>query len=365
MTIPFLLLVAVITASGQANIWTDIPASSLAAKKPGDLPPAAFRPLSLNHSSLEGFLSAVPLEAATAVNQSSKIILLPMPDGSMQQFRVVESPVMEKALADKFPLIKTYLGKGIDDPAATVRFDWTPLGFHALIIKPEGFVFIEPYNRDNAHQYISYYQKDLPVPADLKLCTMESGADLQKSGREILPNLPSGAQLRTYRLAVAATGEYTAQYGGNVATALAAITTVVNQITLIYEVEVAIRFVLIGNNNLIIYTNAGTDPYSDVVNNPCSTPVRSENQTAIDGAIGAANYDIGHVFTGTNIGGCAAGSVVCGGSKAWGASGVRLGGAFDIGLASHEMGHQFSAAHTFNSNIGSCLGGQYSAATAY
>jgi Metallo-peptidase family M12/Secretion system C-terminal sorting domain len=351
--------------SGQDIIWSDIPTSSLGAKKAGEITPVEFRALSLIIPALESFLTTIPHEAETNVRQSTKFIDLPMPEGTMQRFQIVESPVMEKELSDKFPLIKTFLGKGIDDPTANVRFDWTPLGFHAMIMQQKGFVFIEPYNRDNIQQYISYYQKDLPIPADQKFCTMQSTIETNLSGKGILPQIPSGNQLRTYRLAVAATGEYTAQYGGNVANALAAITTVVNQITLIYEVEVAIRFVLIGNNNLIIYTNAGTDPYSDVVNNPCSTPVRSENQTAIDGVIGLANYDIGHVFTGTNIGGCAAGSVVCGASKAWGASGVRLGSAFDIGLTAHEMGHQFSAGHTFNSNIGSCLGGQYSAPTAY
>ena len=351
--------------SGQANIWSDIDASSLQAKMPGEIPPNSFRALSLNRVSIESFLKTIPLEAQVDVQLSQTIFQLPMPDGSMQQFRVVESPVMEKALAAKYPEIKTYLGKGINDPTSVVRFDWTPLGFHAMIIKPGGFVFIEPFNRTNTQQYISYYQRDLPVPADLKLCSSLGDENFGEQIRNTVPDVASGAQLRTYRLAVAATGEYTAQYGGNVATALAAITTVVNQVTLIYEVEVAIRFALVANNNNIIYTDATTDPFSNTAGSPCSTPIRAENQGAIDGVIGAANYDIGHVFTGTNIGGCAAGSVVCGASKAWGASGVRLGSAFDIGLTAHEIGHQFSAGHTFNSNIGTCLGGQYSASTAY
>ena len=44
----------------------------------------------------------------------------------------------------------------------------------------------------------------------------------------VLP--PTGSQLRTYRLAMAATGEYTAFHGGTVALGLAAIVTSVNRV---------------------------------------------------------------------------------------------------------------------------------------
>jgi len=367
----FFFFSAIITPAGaQTNPWSDIPVSSLSARKTGDTTPVNFRALALDLTVLKNSLASAPLEASLAVRNSQTVIALPLPDGSIRHYRVVESPIMEKDLADKFPEIKTYQGQDIEEPAATVRFDLTPLGFHAMIIRPDGFVFIEPYTRGNIKQYIVYYQKDLPAPLNKKFCELRTAVtnlNLIPGVADRMPGLmvPSGSQLRTYRLAMAATGEYTALNGGTVALALSALATVVNQVDAIYESEVAIRFVLVGNNNKIIFTNAATDPYSNTAGNPCSTPIRSENQTACDDSIGSANYDIGHVFIGTNIGGCAAFSVVCGGSKAWGASGVTNGGAFDVGLTAHEMGHQFSAQHTFNSNIGTCLGAQYAAGAAY
>ena len=54
---------------------------------------------------------------------------------------------MEKSLADRYPELKTYRGQGIDDPTAITRFDWTPSGFHAIILSTRGTILIQPESR--------------------------------------------------------------------------------------------------------------------------------------------------------------------------------------------------------------------------
>uniref|UniRef100_UPI0026F26660 reprolysin-like metallopeptidase n=1 Tax=Ignavibacterium album TaxID=591197 RepID=UPI0026F26660 len=350
----------------QENLWTDKQETEIVPAGERVIIPHTYRTVTLNRSLLTNLLNQAPMEVPNFISQETIEIELPMPDGSMQKFAFVESPVMTPELSAKFPEIKTYLAKGITDPYAVCRFDYTLQGFHAMILSPNGRVFIDPYSKGDIDNYISYYSRDYVKETALFDCELlldesrQSEFDYLKENKLLTP---TGPQLRTYRLAVATTGEYSTYHGGNVSSVMSAVVTTVNRVVGVYETDLAVRMVLVPNNDTLIFLNAATDPYT----NNDGFAMLAQNQTTIDARIGATNYDIGHVFS-TGGGGVAYLGVVCvNGSKARGVTGSPqpIGDPFDIDYVAHEMGHQFGGNHSFNGNAGACSGGNRNASTAY
>lgn len=353
-----------------ANLWSNISETGLDAIGTRYIIPETYRTLELDLQNLSTALTQVPEEKTTSVKNSRFILSLPLPNNSFATFKIVQSPVMAEELAVKYPEIKTYLGQGIDENSdARVRFDVTPAGFHAIIFLSNGTVYIDPYSLGETRYYISYYKREYtPTEERLNLeCTLlgtdsEFGNQIKQLVAEN-PLVMTGPQLRTYRTAIAATGEYTNFHGGTVPLGLAAVVTALNRVTGVYENEVAVRMILIANNDLIIYTNPSTDPYT----NNDGFAMLSQNQTNLDAVIGSANYDIGHVFS-TGGGGVAYLGVICqAGYKAQGVTGLPqpIGDPFYIDYVAHEMGHQYGGNHSFNGNAGSCGGGNRNSSTAY
>ena len=321
-----------------------------------------YQPLMVSMDAVTRTLADAPLEDTPKAN-SPLIVFLPTPDGVFQRFSVVEAPIMEPALAAQFPNIKTYRGQGIDDPWATLRMDHTPQGFHAQVLTPtgRGAWYIDPFTDRDTVLHTSFYKGDLRRTMPWT-CDVLGRNIAMRGGDGGAAERSSGTSLRTLRLAVAATVEYTAFHGGTVALGQAAIVTAINRVTGVYEREVAIRMVLVANNSSLVYTTA-PDPYT----NGNGSTMLAENQSNVDTVIGTANYDIGHVFS-TGGGGVAGLGVVCiGGNKARGVTGspAPTGDAFWIDYVAHEMGHQFDGNHTFNGTGGNCAGGNRNASTAY
>ncbi|MFZ1396303.1 MAG: reprolysin-like metallopeptidase [Candidatus Promineifilaceae bacterium] len=349
-------------AQSADSLWQDVDEALLRMAGERRIMPEVYRTVALNWEALNSLLVNVPDGAAA---RSSEVVLsLPLPNGGYGRFQLYETAVMHPDLAAKFPEIRTYAGIGLDDPTATARLDTTPHGFHAMILSANGRVFIDPLTTASTDLYQSYYASDfIPnLPADFEPDVVIEPEGESEAARPAAVSASSGGTLRTYRLAVAATAEYTIYHGGTKGLALAEITTAINRVTGIYEREVAVRLQLIPNNDLIIYT-ANPDPYT----NDNGFTMLDENQAVLDSVIGTANYDIGHVFS-TGGGGVAVRPSVCSATyKAQGVTGLDdpIGDPFYVDYVAHEMGHQFAGNHTFNSISNACGFGNRYASTAY
>ncbi|HNJ40342.1 MAG TPA: hypothetical protein PKZ53_07625, partial [Acidobacteriota bacterium] len=222
----------------------------------------------LNRTVFARLMASAPMEFSAQARQRQTIMTFPMPDGSFQRFRIEESPIFAPELAAQFPEFKTYHGQGIDDPTAMVRFDWTSKGFHAMVWSAGDRVVIDPEGDGNTDVCVSYSSRDLRRIAESPQCEAverDTAAIFSNQGTELKTveprqsgSLTVGRQLRTFRLALGATGEYTRFHGGTVEAGLAAMTTTVNRINGIYSRELAIRLMLIPQETAIIYTDPAT-----------------------------------------------------------------------------------------------------------
>ncbi len=312
----------------------------------------------LDEANLRLYLNNAPMEFQ---NEGAPLALeIPLPDGTTETFGLVESPNLAPEIAAQHPDIKTYAGNGTIHPEYTIRMNLTSLGLSAIVLDGEGgAVYFEHYTKEDPNLYFSYFTADaIAPPAHLRAkCDMDLEHEMHNAKLDLggASNKSTGASLRTFRLAMAANGEFTIENGGTQASGLAAVTNYVNTINAIYRRELSIHFNLVSGTNLI-YTNPATDPYSNDTG-----PMVDENPVNVNAVIGSANYDIAHVL-GYDVdfgsgGGLAYAGVVCYDPlKAGGASviGSGYGQVFYDQLILHEMGHQFGMNHSYNSVIPVC-----------
>ncbi|MEE6257384.1 M12 family metallo-peptidase [Plantactinospora sonchi] len=360
------------------NPWTAL-GTSATARVPGptDVRVDRYAGFTLDRAAFGTTLESAPAERTTAARTRPLVVPLPTPEGTFQRFELVDSPVMEAGLAARHPEIRTYAGRGLDDPTATVRADLTPLGFHASVRSSDGVWYVDPYSRTDQERYASYYVHDTAHPEDVFV----EREDVAHTAEELADDIPAAAtgaevRLRTYRLALVTDPSYATFFGPENVTA--AKVTLVNRVNQIYEDETAIRLVLVDateKTNLNTPAEA-TGPNGPCGAAPCYTPAQltscgsstlSRNGIVLGQLVGAGNYDVGHIGLGVNGGGVAGLGVVGGANKARGCTGLPtpVGDYFAVDYVAHEIGHQFAGNHTFNGTQWNCSGGNRSAASSY
>jgi formylglycine-generating enzyme required for sulfatase activity len=332
------------------------------------------RALRLDTLAMRRLLDGAPVEAYREADDRRAELPLPMPDGSLRRFRIEESPVVDESLAASYPEIKTYTGYAIDDRATTMRCDLTPQGFHATVIQSDYSVIsihpVSPAAGEAENVAAARYVTESGFTADGRSQTLQCNVQrvnqaLKVAAPEFLSrNLQTGGTLRRYRIAIAATWEYSNTFGGgNTANTVASIVTWLNAVNLIYERELTVRLILV-NEPRIIYSaqrkfTADSDPFTN-----------GNNKKMLDelgpvlASIPNDSFDLAHLL-GMGSGGVAYLGSACQGTRTYNGGPINrgvtsvsesVGNRVDLRLFAHELGHQFGAGHSFNGTYGECNG---------
>lgn len=300
----------------------------------------------------------LPLLQQQLTSSPKTILELPLPDGTDACFTLKNSPLLPPNLQAQYPSIQGYAGQAIfcESTTGSMRLALSTWGVYAFIDTPEGMVILSPVSPDQPTRCEIRYAK--PEITDFVCRIEENIAPPPLPKQQQVVCLSNGNSIREYTLAVAATSAFSANYGGTVASATAQINAVLSAVNLIYERDLAMRFVLPANNNNIIYTNSGSDPFSGISQDLLVA------HSVINTNIGSGNYDAGIVMDYGFSGGSAGVGAACNPNhkaKAWMGDSGNLS-QFII-TVSHEVGHLFSATHSFFGNENYCS--QRSVATAY
>ncbi len=119
-----------------------------------------YRAVTLDKGNMARLLAGAPHERSVKKAESGFIISLPFPDGGYQRFRIVDSPIMEGGLAARHPDIRTFAGKGVDDPSASLRMDISALGLHASVRSSKGNWYVDPLSTSSDTVHASYFTRD-------------------------------------------------------------------------------------------------------------------------------------------------------------------------------------------------------------
>lgn len=305
--------------------------------------------LSTNHLLAQGVpaLSKEKVQAIISDLQAGHHqIDLPIPGGQNESFSFQAEQIMEAGLANQYPEIRAW--RAISPSGWEMYLDHDATQLHLTALKAGQTWFLVPSPSGNAFRY----QK---AGTDTAKQSLNCFADEREYGLAAFPQSNHGsgsgrlqqAHHHVFRVAIAATGEYTIYHGGSKSLAVAKIVSVVNRLNAIFRRDVAISFQLVAGNDQLVFTQPYTDPFTS--GNLYS--LIQENQLLLDQVIGDANYDIGIVFDQAPAGAIAYYNSACqSGYK--GQAAVSLthpdGDAFAVDYVAHEFGHFFGAHHTHN-----------------
>ncbi|MDO4880538.1 MAG: thrombospondin type 3 repeat-containing protein [Capnocytophaga sp.] len=293
------------------------------------------------------------LHNGTARSASNKrTIQIPDGDGKLETFEVEKTRVLSEELAQKYPQIETYSGYSVSNPSKSVSFTWSPSGLSVILEDNMKYTFMQPTNTTGV-QHKVYHRNTEVETMEFRCNTKEDLKAMRTAAQNAMARntFETTNVLRTIRIAIVTTSDFTARFG-NKANTMAQLVSTVQRANQVYRAQMSIQFELVSTEDLIL-DNRNTDPFRRNFNMNWNGSILQE---FLDKNLGTEKYDVGHVFHHTAQPSGNAGCIGCicdakNKGRAFSAGNIRENmdmDLFDIDFFCHELGHQMGANHTHN-----------------
>ena len=360
----FLFFLTISFSVNAQNLWTFEKDTQGFSKAIGFDSNHQIQMVSLDRKQLDTFITKIDSQSSFSEKKQATIDF-PNESGQPEKFSVREVDLLSSELSSEHPNIKTFVGTSLSRKNVHVRWSISPLGVNAMIDSPEGQFFLQPDRSGNENKHL-FYKRGGTLYDDFESlnCLVTADKTVKKSTVQTktqnkqVAKSSSVQTLKTYRIAVSATGEFTQYWGDdddtngtNKEDAYAKIISTINRINQVFQNDLGVQLQLVSDADLL-YDDPDTDPYGSDFN--------EEIQEVLTDSIGEANYDIGHLFDfGSADGNAGTVGNVCRDRFKGSAftshpfvdtsgTGVFLNDYFDIDFVAHEIGHQFGGYHTYS-----------------
>ena len=377
------LVFSSLTFSQTNNSWKKIDISKIDFNGPNRKAelPTQFSIFEFDYNTFVTSLKNVP-KREVSIENSNVIVSIPLPNGELVNYKIVEASSFDEILQARFPNIRSFAGSDVKKPSNIIRFSVSEENGISATIRStsnETTFIIDPFSTDYK-QFIVYDRAFTSGKKGKFNCFTEEEVKQfgpvspQENLEKGILNNADDSILRVYQLAQSCVAEYSNAFGATSAAqvnlVLAAYNATLTRVNGIYEQDFNVTLQIINQSTNVIYYNPATDPYSDgatgsggawnleLQNN------LNANLTGVGTTLAANNavYDIGHLF-GASGGGGNAGCIGCvctnptannqrqkGSGYTSPSGGLPQGDSFDIDYVAHEYGHQFGGNHTFTTS---------------
>jgi len=350
------LLIFSAAGFAQQNNWKKLTSKVETEVRENNVRLSDFTLFTLNVDDIQNQLKNAP-DISAYPSQKGILLNFPNIEGDFDTYEIYESSTMHPDLQNRYSDIKSYLGYKKGDKSSQIRFSVDPyFGFNGMVRSESGIYYIDSHTTDN--KVYKMYDRKKASSLNQFECFFNGESEFKDENIPVQKTVIDALK-RKYRLAITTTTEYTAYIAGQAgvgagtdaqkkAAVLAAVNLAVTRLNEVFERDISVRLQLIANTDALFFIS------TDTFNALSAGQMLPENIAVTNSIIGAANYDLGHLFfkvdNANNNNGLASTPSVCGNSKAGGVTGcvVPVGDPFVIDFVAHEMGHQFGAMHTQN-----------------